>query len=176
MGLGARSIASLAAGFFNMRGDSSKFIVVFDNATYDLGAWSKVSGLNVSWDPLEYRTGGTNNIWVGPGRTKYSKITLTRATCPDSATVQEWLAETAKDPKPFSGSIKLLSWLGIPLVEWTLKSFYPTGWKINDFESKAATVVLETLEIVHTGFLEEDYKLDAQAPPIRPSSPAPSLP
>lgn len=167
MGLNmARSIASLAAGMFNMRGDSSKFIVVIDNSDYDLGAWSKVSGLNVNWDLIEYRTGSNNNIWIGPGITKYSKITLTRATCPDSAAVQDWLATVAHNPEPCSGSIKLLSWLGIPLVEWTLKSFYPTGWKINDFESKAATVVLETLELAHTGFLADDYKLpDTKHPP-----------
>jgi phage tail-like protein len=164
MGLGgARSIASLAAGLFNMRGDSSKFIVVFDNSTYDLGAWSKAGGLNVNWDMVEYRTGANNNIWVAPGVTKYSKITLTRATCPDSATVQEWLATVAKDPKPFSGSIKLLSWLGIPLVEWSFDWLYPTGWKINDFETKAATVVLETLELAHTGFLDDSYKLGESA-------------
>lgn len=161
MGLnGARSIASLAAGMFNMRGDSSKFIVVFDDSEYDLGAWSKVTGLNVSWDMAEYRTGSNNEIWYGPGVAKYNKISLTRATCPDSMTVQEWLAKTSLKPKAFSGSIQLLSWLGIPLVKWELSNFYPTSWKINDFESKAATVVLETLELAHTGFLEDAYKLD----------------
>ncbi len=160
MGLnGARSIASLAAGMFNMRGDSSRFVVIFDNSDYDLGAWSKVSGLNVSWDACEYRNGDDNDLWSAPGRPKYGKISLTRATCPDSMTVQEWLAETSKKPKAFSGSIKLLSWIGIPLVEWELKSFYPIGWKINDFETKAATVVLETLDLAHTGFLDDDQSL-----------------
>jgi len=160
MGLGgARSIASLAAGMFNMRGDSSKFIVVFDRADYDLGAWSKVGGLSVSWDACEYRNGDNRNIWNAPGLAKYNKITLSRATCPDSMTVQEWLADTSKDPKPFSGSIQLLSWIGIPLVKWELKAFFPTSWKIADFETKAATVVIETLELMHTGFLDDDQDL-----------------
>jgi phage tail-like protein len=164
MGLnGARSLASLAAGMFNMRGDSSKFMVVFDDGEYDLGSWSKVSGLNVSWEKAEYRNGADNEIWYGPGVAKYSNISLTRATCPDSMTVQEWLAETSKKPKMFSGSIQLLSWLGVPLVKWELRNFYPTGWKINDFETKAATVVLETLDLAHTGFLDDTYHLDAKA-------------
>ena len=52
MALGARSMGSLVAGEFNLRGDSSKFLVVFDDGDYDLGSWSRVSGLNVSWDAV----------------------------------------------------------------------------------------------------------------------------
>jgi phage tail-like protein len=159
MALGARSLSSLVAGEFNLRGDSSKFLVVFDDGDYDLGSWSRVSGLSVTWDTLEYRVGDTNQIWAVPGTPKYSKISLSRATCPDSEMVQQWLAETSATPKLFSGSIKLLSWAGISLCEWTLKSFVPIGWKIADLETKAATVVMETLDIAHTGFLHDDLKL-----------------
>lgn len=162
---GARSLASLASGMFNMRGDSSRFLVVFDNADYDLGSWSKVTGLNVSWDACEYRAGDRTEIWTTRGATKYGKVSLSRATCPDSATVQDWLAETSKAPRPFSGSIQLLSWLGVPLVKWDLKAFYPSGWRIADFETKAATVVLETLDLTHTGFLSDDVRLGASSAP-----------
>jgi phage tail-like protein len=161
MPLGARSLGSLVAGEFNLRGDSSKFVVIFDDARYDLGAWSKASGLTVSWDPVTYRGGDTNQVWTAPGIAKYSKITLTRATCMDSQAVQDWLAETSQKPKVFSGSIKLLTWFGVPLVEWTLKEFVPLGWRIADFETKAATLVMETLELGHNGFLDDDIKLDA---------------
>lgn len=160
MALGARSIGSLVAGEFNLRGDSSKFLVVFDDGDYDLGSWSKVGGLNVTWDTLEYRTGDSNQVWTVPGSPKYSKISLSRATCPDSSFVQEWLAETSRKPKLFSGCIKLLSWTGIPLCEWPLKTFVPIGWKLADVETKAATVVMETLDLAHTGFLDDDLLLD----------------
>lgn len=159
MALGARSMSSLVAGEFNLRGDSSKFLVVFDDAAYDLGAWSKVSGLSVQWDTVEYRTGESNQVWTMPGAAKYGRISLSRATCPDSSFVQQWLAETSKQPKVFSGSIKLLSWAGFPLCEWTLKAFVPIAWKIADLETKAATVVMETLELAHTGFLDDDLKV-----------------
>jgi phage tail-like protein len=159
----ARSIASLAAGLFNMRGDSSKFLVVLDDGAYDLGAWSKVTGLNVQWEPCEYRCGDHMQVWSAPGIPKYGKLSLSRATCPDSMTVQEWLAETAKNPKPFSASIRLLSWAGVALVSWEIKSLYPTGWRIADFETKAATVVIETLDLVHTGFLNDDVTLGLPA-------------
>jgi phage tail-like protein len=155
----ARSLGALATGMFNMRGDSSKFLIVFDNAEYDLGAWSKASGLGVTWDVCDYRAGDRKEIWTAPGLLKYDKITLTRATCADSQTVQDWLVETSKNPKPFSGSVQLQSWLGIPLVKWELKSFFPTAWKVADFETKAATVVLETLVLTHTGFLNDDQSL-----------------
>ncbi len=158
MGLGARSVSSLIAGEFNLRGDSSKFLVVVDDSKYDLGSWSKISGLSVKWDPIEYRCGDMTKIWTAPGVRKYTSISLSRATCFDSQAVQDWLRDTAMTPKVYSGSIKLLSWMGVPLCEWTLDSFVPVGWKIADFETKAATVVLETLEIAHSGFLPDDIR------------------
>jgi phage tail-like protein len=157
---GARSMSSLVAGEFNLRGDSSKFLVEFDDGEYDLGAWSRASGLSVKWDPVEYRRGDYNHVWAAPGIAKYSTISLSRATCPDSQFVQTWLATTSKEPKIFSGSIKLLSWYGLPLCEWRLKQFVPIGWKVADFDSKAATVVIETLDLAHTGFLDDDVELE----------------
>lgn len=159
MALGARSIGSLVAGEFNLRGDSSKFLVVFDDGKYDLGSWSKVGGLGVTWDAVEYRSGDSNQVWSMPGIARYEKITLSRATCPDSQLVQEWLAETSRKPQVFSGCIKLLTWIGLPLCEWPLKSFVPVGWRIADLETKSATVVTETLTLAHTGFLDDDLKL-----------------
>ena len=157
--VGPRSLSSLVAGEFNLRGDSSRFRVEFDDSEYDLGAWSRASGLSVKWDPVEYRVGGYNHVWTAPGIAKYSNISLSRATCTDSQFVQEWLAKTSKEPKVFSGCIKLLTWTGIPLCEWRLAQFIPIAWKIADFDTKAATIVLETLELAHTGFLEDEVRL-----------------
>lgn len=159
MALGARSLSSMVSGMFDLHGDSSKFVVEFDDANYDLGAWSRASGLSVKWDVVEYRTGNYNRVWSAPGVAKYTTISLSRATCLDSQFVQEWLAETTKEPKVFSGAIKLLTPIGIPLCEWTLRQFIPIGWKIADLETKAATVVIETLDLAHTGFLPDDIKL-----------------
>jgi phage tail-like protein len=155
----ANSLASMAAGQLGLRGDSSRFLVIFDDGKYDLGSWAKVSGLQVSYEMAEYRCGDSNQVWKMPGNTKYSNITLSRATSIDSYLVQEWLAETSREPQVFSGCIQLQTIVGIPLCEWTLKSFVPCGWKITDVESKAATVVMESLELAHTGFLNDDLKL-----------------
>lgn len=167
MGLGARTVSSLVAGEFNLRGDSSKFLVVIDDGNYDLGSWSKVTGLNVTWDTLEYRVGDRTSIWTAPGQRKFGKISLSRATGMDSAAVQDWLADTARTPKAYSGCIKLLTWAGVPLCEWRMHTFVPIGWKIADFETKAATVVIETLDLAHCGFLADDIHFEATA--ARPS-------
>lgn len=158
MAFGPRSLGSMVAGELNLRGDSSRFLVVIDDSDYDLGFWSKVAGLGVTWDQLDYRSGESTALWTLAGRPKYKPISLSRATCPDSRVVQKWLAKTSKTPKVFSGSIKLLTWAGVPLCEWTLKEFVPIAWRLGDFESKQATVVMETLELAHTGFLDDDMK------------------
>ena len=150
------SIGPLEA--LNVRGSASKFLVVFDSFEYDLGSWSKVSGLGVSWEACEYRRGKEESkdmpIFLAPGPPKYSKVALHRAACLDSETVQSWLKATQRKPRLFSGAVMLLSPVGLPLVEWRLEAFFPTAWRIGDFDSKAANVVIETLEIAHTGFLD----------------------
>lgn len=153
------SLASMAAGQLGLRGDSSRFVVIFDDDKYDLGSWARVSGLQVTYEMAEYRCGDSNQVWKMPGAAKYSNITLTRSTSIDSHLVQEWLAETSREPQVFSGCIQLQTIVGVPLCEWTLKSFVPCGWKIADVESKAATVVMESLELAHTGFLADDLRL-----------------
>lgn len=155
----ANSVASMVAGQLGLHGDSSRFLVVFDDGDYDLGSWSRVTGLGVQYDVVEYRCGDSNQVWTAPGLAKFSKLTLSRATGLDSRLVQEWLAETTRKPKVFSGCVQLQTVLGVPLCEWTLKAFVPCGWKIADLESKAATVVTETLELAHTGFLDNDLKI-----------------
>lgn len=150
---------SLVSGMLGFRGDSSRFIVTFDEGKYDLGLWARVSGLSVQYDSIEYRTGDSNQIWTMPGLPKYSKISLSRATGYESNIVQHWIAETSLKPRAYSGSIVLQTLAGLPLCTWTLKHFVPCGWKISDFETKAATIVMETLDLAHTGFLWDDIDL-----------------
>lgn len=151
----ANSIGSMAAGLLDLRADSSRFVVVFDSGDYDLGSWSKVGGMGVSHEMIEYRTGDTNEIVTVPGISKYQKLTMSRAVTMDSALVQEWLVETARAPKLFSGSLELYSALGFAICSWTLRDFTPSSWKLAELDSKGASVVVETLEITHRGFLED---------------------
>jgi phage tail-like protein len=136
------------------------FMVVIDNPAYDLGTWSKVSGLSVSWTPCEHRVGDEGNqLWVLPGTSKYEKIKLSRAACMDSQIVQLWLAQTSNHPVPLSGTIMLVDWGGIPVVHWRLNQFFPIGWSIVEFDADQGRPAIETLELAHTGFLYDDISL-----------------
>jgi phage tail-like protein len=133
------------------------FSVVVDNPAFDLGTWSRVSGLSVSWNPCEYRVGDQGNqFWVIPGNTKYSNIKLSRAACVDSNIVQMWLSQTSTNPTPLTGAISLVTTMGIPLVVWQLNEFFPIGWSITDFEADQGRPAIETLELVHGGFLFDE--------------------
>jgi phage tail-like protein len=144
------------------------FIVSIDNSSYNFGSWSRATGLSVTWDVCEYRTGDAGNaVQVFPGATKYQRIKLSRAACFDSAVVQQWLTSTSLNCTPLSGAIYMVSQAipspiaalptpGLPIVTWLLREFFPVGWSITDFEASASgTVAIETLELVHTGFLDD---------------------
>jgi phage tail-like protein len=131
------------------------FSVTIDNPAFDLGTWSRASGLQVTWNLVEYRVGDQGNeVWIIPGTTKYSNIKLSRAACVDSNIVQMWLAQTSTNPTPLSGAISLVASGGlIPLVTWQLNEFFPIAWSITDFNADQGKPAIETLELAHGGFL-----------------------
>jgi phage tail-like protein len=153
-------------------GLAHRFVVTIDNSSYNFGSWSRASGLTVKWDVCEYRTGSDGNaVQLAPGFSRYERIKLTRAACFDSAIVQQWLVATSLACKPLSGAIYMMTTgipggvgdlpglSGIPMVTWLLREFFPVAWSITDFESSAsANVALETLELAHTGFLNDQSK------------------
>ncbi|HJP73306.1 MAG TPA: phage tail protein [Pseudonocardiaceae bacterium] len=139
---------------FGEVGMSHRFTFSVDKGSYDLGSWSKVTGLSVNWAMCTYTYGGTDNsFWVSPGPPKYPNIKLSRAACSDSATVQKWLGEALNDRVPLSGSVMMLDWLGTTIVEWKMDHFFPCGWSITEFDAGSAKPLVETLEIAHTGFI-----------------------
>lgn len=132
------------------------FVVQIDKSSYDLGTWQSASGLSVKWTKCEYRPSEQGNtLYVWPGPISYSNIKLARAACSDSETVQEWLAKNAMKPKPLTGAIQLMDWLGFKVVEWTLRAFVPVGWEIGGFNATDGKPAIESLELAHTGFLSD---------------------
>ena len=141
---------------FGEVGMSHRFTVSVDLADYDLGSWSKASGLGVSWEMCSYWFGESDDIaWISPGKPNYQKIKLARAACSDSATVQKWLNTTLRQGQPLTGAVTLLDWTGTTLIEWRLKAFFPCGWSVTEFDASGAKPLLETLDIAHTGFLDD---------------------
>jgi phage tail-like protein len=141
-------------------GMSHHYAVLIDNIKYHFGDWSRAAGLSVSWQQLEHREGTPGNyVEYLPGLTKYEPITLSRAAGPYSRVVQHWLSQTSKNPQPQSGTIQLVNFLGIPIVEWRLAEFFPIAWSIESFDAAGAKPAVETLKLAHTGFLDDDLSL-----------------
>ena len=144
---------TIAEGLFGM---SHHFTVVIDNPAYDLGFWQKASGLTVKWELCTYRAGDQgNDYWIYPGITKDENIKLTRPISPASNAVQAWLSFTSAHATPLSGAILLVGPMGIPIITWRLYQFFPVGWQVGEFTAAEAKVVTETLELAHTGFLDD---------------------
>jgi phage tail-like protein len=161
----AANIAGLSAV-----GMSHRYSVLIDNVAYHFGDWSRVTGLSVSWQQIEHRVGDNGNqIWLFPGTTKYEPITLSRAAGPYSRVVQYWLAQTSKSPQPQSGTIQLVDYAGIPLVQWRLSEFFPIAWSVESFEASGAKPAIETLKLAHSGFLDDE--LNSSSPPSSLNSP-----
>lgn len=138
---------------FGEVGMSHRFTFTVDKGNYELGTWSKVTGLSVNWEMCTYRHGGKDDIWISPGQPKYPNIRLSRAACSDSETVQQWLSEALRERIPQSGSVMMLDWMGTTIVEWKMDHFFPCGWAIDDFNANGPKPLMETLDIAHTGFL-----------------------
>jgi phage tail-like protein len=154
-GIGA--MASQAQAFIDdFFGMSHHFIIIIDNPAYDLGFWQKASGLTVKWDICSYRGGDAGNeFWIYPGLTKYENIRLTRPISPASNVTQAWLTATSANMQPQSGAIVLCAPMGIPIMTWRLYQFFPVSWQVSEFTAAEAKIVTETLEIAHTGFLDD---------------------
>lgn len=145
---------------------SHHYVVLIDNLAYNLGGWSRAAGLKVTWDKLEHREGDHGNyVHFQPGATKYEPIELSRAAGPPSRVVQAWLAQTSRSPTIQSGTIQLVDYSGTPVVQWRLSELFPIAWSIETFDAAGAKPAIETLQLAHTGFLEDDLAVAASMLP-----------
>jgi phage tail-like protein len=130
-----------------------RFEVTIDD--YELGSWSKCTGLDVTFDICEYQEGNRPDYtWYFPGNTKYAHVTLTRA-CTKEGTkvVHDWLTAMATTPKFGSGKITLKDAWTEAVWHWELRRVLPVSWKGPSFDAGGHAVATETLELVHEGFL-----------------------
>jgi phage tail-like protein len=127
-----------------------------------LGHWSACRGLQADFSPHRFREQGNQTYeQILYGEIKYSAITLERAmTMKDSAVLQAWLRYTLDawivDPAPYVGNnatIALLDRSGSLVTKWELRRVYPSKWIGPTLSAKDNAVAVETLELVHEGFL-----------------------
>lgn len=142
-------------------GLANRFVVSMSGKSeYDLGSWTKAEGLDVAWDIAEYRMGdGGNDRLYFPGNTKYTNVKLIRGVSEETEKVKQWLNKNSWEMEVFAGSIQLFTTAAKKVTEWTLRDVMPAKWSITSFDAGASQVAMETLELVHRGFLEDERKL-----------------
>jgi phage tail-like protein len=142
-------------------GLANRFVVSMSGKSeYDLGSWAKAEGLDVAWDIAEYRMGdGGNDRLYFPGNTKYQNVKLIRGVSEETEKVKTWLTKNSWNMEVFTGSITLYTTAAKKVTDWTLRDVLPAKWSISTFDAGASQVSLETLELVHRGFLDDEMIL-----------------
>ena len=142
-------------------GLSNRFGVTIDGT--NLGKWGKCNGLAVDFKPeMSYMQGGVyDTIAILPGQMSYTPITLERAvSATETVKVQAWLSKMVQDwvyaANAGSGGtavITLYSPTADPVVSWTLRNVFPSKWEGPKMDAGTSGIALETLVLVHEGFL-----------------------
>jgi phage tail-like protein len=143
-------------------GLGNRFKVKVTPGGWDLGSWAKADGLDVNWEVPDYRMGdGWNARLFAPANTKYTPVKLTRAAdSKDSRTVRDWLNKNAINHDVGAEvEIKLHDSFGTEVIAWNLKNAVVKKWAITTFDAGQGSVAIETLEIDHEGFLDDEKKL-----------------
>jgi phage tail-like protein len=137
----------------SMLGLAMRFDVVVDGI--DLGGWATCQGLAVSFGAESWPEGGTNDyIPILPGQVKYDPIKLTRAmSAAQTGSVMAWLAKKVVDFSPGTAQITLRDAKGGEVASWSLRNVYPSKWTGPGLDAGASKIALETLELMHEGFL-----------------------
>jgi phage tail-like protein len=153
-------------------GLAMRFDVVIDG--YNLGSWNSCKGLSVSFKHEKVAELGehTYNTYI-PGRVEYPVVTLQRAMVKgDWERTKGWLEVVAAAPwlaadNPMAdvagdlglelgGSSAKITLRDASLAEvatWELQAAMPQAWKGPAFDANGKAVAIETLELIHEGFL-----------------------
>jgi phage tail-like protein len=127
----------------------------------DVGHWQTCSGLKVDFKPVEIKSGGCyDSVRYLAGEVAYPRIVLRRAiVAAQSRSLQAWLAETAQSwvngaaSAGVPATITLYDSYGDTVMTWTLLNARPCAWSGPDLDANASKVAIESLELVHEGFV-----------------------
>jgi phage tail-like protein len=132
--------------------------------------FTDAGGLSMEMATEEVPEGGENRfVQKYPLRAKYPELTLKRGVLVRSA-VFEWIRAAIQDFAivPRNVHVKLLNAEHQPLMTWQLVSAYPTKWALNDLNSTANAVAVESLQLYY-----QYFTVDATyVPPLPVRTPA----
>jgi phage tail-like protein len=131
---------------------SGRFLVEIDSVV--VANFQECSGLTIEVEVQEYTEGGFNEgVHKLPGRIKYTNIKLTKGFT-DDPLFANWL------PKVEGGkitverknlSIILFTLSGETAKRWEVSDAYPIKWTGPDLKAGSMEILLESVELVHTG-------------------------
>jgi phage tail-like protein len=144
-------------------GMANRFKVVIIPGDHDLGTWSKVDGLSMSWDINKYQAGNLGNtVFLFPGNTKFSEVSLARTACNETQKIKEWLDSTSFKHEYHEATIQLYDETyggesgAAFIMSWTLMNAVPMKWAVTGFDAGKSGVAIETLTLAHSGFLADE--------------------
>jgi phage tail-like protein len=126
-----------------------------------IGRWQSCSGLKIDFKPTEVKAGGRyDSMRYLAGEVSYPRVVLKRAiVASQSASLQAWLADTARawvngeTPAGSTATITLYDSYGAAVMTWALANARPCAWSGPDLDANVSRVAIETLELVHEGFV-----------------------
>ncbi len=133
---------------------SFNFLVEIDGVTK--AGFSEVSGLSMTTDGIEYRTGAEDiTVRKLPGLKKFGNITLKRGFTKDKG-LWEWRKKVLDGKtERHTGSITLLNEARQPSIRWNFEQAWPSKLDGPTFNAKNNEVAIETLEIMIEGLSVE---------------------
>lgn len=141
-------------------------VVTQDSAKkIDLGFWRSCKGLSVDFETEAVVDAGHYETQEYlPNGLKYSPVKLERVMTPtDSRAVQGWLRDMVDNwvngdgsYKGGSATITLFDASNQEVLKWTLLNVFPKSWKGPDLDAKSSDFAIESLELVHEGFLQTE--------------------
>jgi phage tail-like protein len=148
-------------------GLAMRFKVTVDGlrgGSLDLGHWSACKGLRANYNPqLIKQSGNSAYQHILPGDITYPVVQLERAMETESSrALQAWLRQQAdlwirnEGAELYRGTtakIALLDRGGDEVSSWNLRSVLPSAWIGPTLSANDNKVAIETLELVHQGFL-----------------------
>jgi phage tail-like protein len=129
---------------------------------FNLMFWTSCTGLEVAFqhEPVKELGQHAYTTFI-PGRAEYPKVVLQRAIQTGDWTVTKaWLETVTGDGlvsarSEQTATITLHDASRQPVASWTLRNAMPAAWKGPRLDSNGRTFALETLELVHEGFLDD---------------------
>ena len=114
-----------------------------------IGYFSHCSGLELSFDVMEYQEGGNNDfVHRLPGTLRYPNLVLSRGLTEQEALLKWFMAtRTEAERKEITLTLKT----GTVERVWTFADAFPVKWTGPTLDAETGDVATETLEIAHTG-------------------------